>query len=358
MSLRFQTMTAILALGASSLAFGQARVTVGHFAPFADTLEGTSVSVVINGETALEGVEFKDFTDYIELDEGHYTIDIVPTGAADPAITADFSLTDGQDYTVFATGNGSLQPLELMALADDNTAPDAGNVKLRVYHAAPFAAMLEDTEVSIRTASGDIVGGLQGVPFGVGSDYLEIPAGSYDLKVASNDGLVNYIDPLPVDLPAGAVVTVFAVGDGVNQPLGLIAVPVGELPLRTPVDESASGIFQLLDEDGEKVLRHGFNLFSLPRENRVVGNWLYYDEEGEPTFLTFDSGDGGFDGEMAVTTLYRTSGEGTPETVDIGTVTIGIAGCRSIMLEVEVGDEAPVMYQGARLTPTVACDHQ
>lgn len=350
-----RTLTAIIALGASSLAFGQARVTVGHFAPFAETLEGTSVSVVINGTTALENVEFKDFTDYIELDQGDYTIDIVPTGASDPAISADFSLTDGMDYTVFATGNGSLQPLQLLALADDNSAPAAGNVKLRVVHAAPFAEMLADTEVSIRTAGGDIVGGLQGVPFGVGSDYLEVPAGTYDLKVASNDGLVNFIDPLPVELPDGAIVTVFAVGDGVNQPLGIIAVPVGELPLRTPVNESASGIFQLLDSDGEIIAGHGFNLFTLAGQNRIAGDWLFYDDAGEPTFLTFDSMAAGFDGEMATATLYRTSGLGTPVTEEVGTIMLGVADCSAIMLEVEMDGEAPVMYEGARLTPTSNC---
>ena len=69
--------------------------------------------------------------------------------------------------------------------------PASGNVKVRVFHAAPFADTLEGTEVSIRTAGGDLVAGLQGVPFGVGSGYLELPAGTYDLKVASNDGLVN-----------------------------------------------------------------------------------------------------------------------------------------------------------------------
>ncbi|WP_191621154.1 DUF4397 domain-containing protein [Marinihelvus fidelis] len=355
MKLRTQALTALVALGVSGMAFGQARVTVAHFAPFADSLDATSVSVVLNGTTALEDVKFKDFTDYIELDAGDYTIDIVPTGAADPAITADFTLTDGMDYTVFATGNGSNQPLELMALADDNTMPAAGNVKLRVYHAAPFADTLEATEVSIRTAGGDIVGGLQGVPYGVGSDYLEVPAGTYDLKVASNDGLVNYIDPLPVDLPDGAIVTIFAVGDGGNQPLGLIAVPVGELPLRTPVDESASGIFQLLDDQGEVVPGHGFNFFSLAGQNRAVGDWLFYDEMGEPTWLTFDSGGGGFDGEITTATLYRTTEMGGPQTEDIGTITIGVESCQTLVAEVTMGDDAPVMYSGNRLTPTASC---
>lgn len=350
-----RTLIGALAISASGLVFAQANVTVAHFAPFADTLEGTSVSILLNGETALENVEFKTFTTPIELAAGDYTIDVVPTGATDPAISGDFTLMDGTDYTVFAAGNGTLQDLELLALVDDNTPPAAGNVKIRVFHAAPFADTLEGTEVSIRTAGGDLVGGLQGVPFGVGSDYLELPADTYDLKVASNDGTVNFIDPLPVELPEGAVVTLFAVGDGANQPLGIIAVPVGELELRTPVNENALGIFQLKSDTGEVLANHGFNFSPIAAQNRVAGNWFEYDENGNPFFLTFDSEAGGFDGEMATTTLFQTSGTPNQTTEAIGTIIFGVQDCRTIMAEVTIGDDAPVMYQGTRLTPNAVC---
>ena len=122
-----------------------------------------------------------------------------------------------------------------MSAANTGTPAD-GNLNIRIVHAAPFAANLAATEVSIRTAGGDVVDGLVGVPYNAESGFFEVPATTYDLKVASNDGSVNYIDPLPVELPAGADVTVFAVGDGVNQPLGIIAFPVGELATRTPDD--------------------------------------------------------------------------------------------------------------------------
>jgi hypothetical protein len=164
------------------LAFADARVSVGHFAPFAADIDATSVSVALNGEVALTDVKFKMFTDYISLPAGEYVVDIIPTGTETVAITATYDLEDGQDYTVYASGNGTLQPLELFALADDNSAPAAGNVKVRVVHAAPFGPTSESTEVSIRTAGGDLVGGLQGVPYGVASGYLVLPE---ELRVSS-----------------------------------------------------------------------------------------------------------------------------------------------------------------------------
>lgn len=113
--------------------------------------------------------------------------DVIPTGTTTPAITNTFTLTDGMDYTVYASGNITLQPLELVAPVDDNTVLATGKVKVRIVHAAPFGPTAESTEVSIRTAGGDLVAGLQGVPYGGKSGYLELPADTYDLKVAFNN---------------------------------------------------------------------------------------------------------------------------------------------------------------------------
>ena len=60
-------------------------------------------------------------------------------------------------YTVYAAGDGTKQMLELRALVDDTTTPADGNLNIRVVHAAPFAADLAATEVSIRTADGKAV---------------------------------------------------------------------------------------------------------------------------------------------------------------------------------------------------------
>ena len=40
---------------AATTAHAQVRVSVGHFAPFANTVEGTSVDIRVNGSTALSG---------------------------------------------------------------------------------------------------------------------------------------------------------------------------------------------------------------------------------------------------------------------------------------------------------------
>lgn len=348
-------LTGAAALLTSQLASADARVTVAHFAPFADTLDGTSVSVLVNGAVALENVKFKDFTGYIDLPAGETKVDIVPTGTDVVAMTATYNLVDGQDYTVYASGNGSLQPLALVALADDNTAPAAGNVKVRIVHAAPFAATPEATEVSIRTAGGDLVVG-PGVAYGAATGYLELPADTYDLKVTSNNGQVNYIDPLPVELTAGAIATLFAVGDIAMQDLGIIATPIAELPLRMVVDDSTNGSYMLDGFDGQ-----GFWFTPIPAQNRVVGAWYTYDADGSPTWFTFESEAGEFDGMTASTTLYQSFGEtpdgGMQDTMPVGTIDFNVVDCSLIEATVTVGDSM-TDYDGLRLTQSASCPPQ
>lgn len=340
-----------MAMMISQAALSDARVTVAHFAPFAEDIADTSVSVALNGMVALENVQFKDFTPYIDLAAGVYVVDIIPTGTTTPAITATYDLVDGQDYTVYATGNGSLQPLELVALADDNSAPATGNVKVRIVHTAPFGPTPESTEVSIRTASGGLVAG-PGIPYGAATGYLELPADTYDLKVASNNGQVNLIDPLPVALPEGAIVTVFAVGDIVTQDLGIVATPVAELPLRVPVDQSTNGSYYLDGFDGQ-----GFWFTPIPSQNRATGAWYTYNADGSPMWFTFEGERGGFDGVTASTTLYQSMGEvgmDMQTTTPVGTIDFNVIDCSLIEATVTVGDSV-TEYDGLRITESVSC---
>jgi hypothetical protein len=353
--------TALLTLASTSV-FAQARVAVAHFAPFADTVEGTAVNISVNGTPvdALQGVVFKQFTDYIDFDEGEYTIDVIPVGATEPAITGTFNLTDGMSYTVYAAGDGAKQSLELRALVDDTTMPGEGNLNLRIVHAAPFAADLDATAVSVRTDDGTVVAGLSNVPYNVDSGFLEVPAGTYDLKVASPDGSVNYFDIAPAALPAGADVTVYAVGDLMNQPLGAIAFPVGELALEGPVDDSTNGIFEIIQGSGT-----GFNFFPIPAQNRATGQWFTYDKDGNPIFYTFDScqlmdgacsNPGGFDGMMATTDLYLNTGGGSSEDDVVTTEKVGEIffewdedSCLTGTAEVTLDGEMPEQYDFAAL---------
>jgi hypothetical protein len=108
-----------------------ARLAVAHLAPFAMD-PGTAVTITLNATPVLTNVVYGDSTPYLTVAPGSYDVEVYPAGSPTPAMSGTFTLTAGVDYSVIATGDGVNHPLELLALVDDNSAPAAGNFKLRL----------------------------------------------------------------------------------------------------------------------------------------------------------------------------------------------------------------------------------
>jgi len=211
-----------------------AHVAVAHLAPFAMD-PGTAVTITLNGTPALTDFAFADSTIYLDLFPGEYLVEVWPMGAVEPAITATVDLAGGTDYSVVAVGDGDNQPLELIALVDDNTPPAAGKFHLRLGHLAPFAAT--GTEADICLQDGTAI--LTNVPYGAVAPYLPLDAGTYDLVIAAAGTAcgVVLIDPLPVTFTEGQIVTAFAVGNGTLQDLGVFAWPSDVVGFLLPLME-------------------------------------------------------------------------------------------------------------------------
>jgi|GEM_PF-793654 len=327
------------------------RVNVAHLAPFADTLENTAVSIDVNGGEVLSAVEYKQASGYLSLATngtapGNTLLEVfTPPGSDTPAIMAEVDLAAETDYTVVAIGDGFNQPLSLLPLVDDNSAPTAGHVKLRIVHSAPFAADLADTAVSIRTDDGDLVNGLTGVEFGQQSGFFEVPAGLYDLNVATPDGSTRLIDLAPVTLNAGDIVTVYAIGDGVNQELGFYAIfgdgssaTLATEPAFTTLTPGLNGSWYNHDTDGQ-----GFFFEIFPELGTVFVAWFTYDTTfadgnetavvGEPNHRWLTAS-GSYTGTTADLTVYLSEGgifnqDNAVQVSEAGTMTVKFDGCRT-----------------------------
>lgn len=344
-------------------ALADARIRIAHFAPFADRVD-TSVTVAVDGEAVLEGATFGDFTEYMDLAAGTYEITVTPTGATEPAITADATVVDGEDYTLAAIGNGGDQPLDLLAIEDDNTMAAAGNLKLRVVHAAPFADTEEATAVSVRADDGTVIGGLGNISYGAVSDVLEVPAGTYDLKIATPDGGMNLIDAAPVELTAGSSLTIFAVGDAVNQPLGLVALPVGELAGETPTDDRYSGHWYNPLTPGQ-----GIGIHPVPDQDRIFATWYTFGEAGAPVWYALDTcatpgslecNTVGFDGDTATFSVASSTGgtfnePGGIESEAIGELTIEFTSCTTASATYSLNGSRTGSFDLVNLTPVDSC---
>lgn len=361
-------LLAFITACAVTTANAQVRAVVGHFAPFADTLEGTQVDIAVNGAVALEDIQFGTFTPtYVDLGAaGEYTVEIFPEGSDTAAITFSGMLDDG-DYTLLAVGDGANQDLSLLALLDDNSFPAAGNIRVRIVHAAPFAGSPETTAVSIRTDGGDVVGDLSSLSFGEATDYLELPAAVYDLKVASPDGSANFIDLQPVGVPAGATLTVIATGDGINQPLGVSALPLGPLGTENPTDQTAAGLFADATTPGQ-----GAQFIVYPREDRLLGFFYTFtaDGSGQQWFImdscNADPGGpcatpGAFNGITGLVTVYESTGGAFNSAMDTTLTATGVGivtmlDCDTLEFIGDLGNGAgEVTLTYARLGDRFAC---
>ena len=173
------TMTTVAATG--SLASGIVpQVIADDPAPSSDTAQvrvvhlsadAPAVDIAPDGAEALiENLEYPDDTGYVALPGGDYDLEIRPTGSTDVAFDIpEITLADGVSYSVFAVGG----------LADGTftvvPAVDAALAGVRVGH---FCADAPNVDVY---ANGGAI--LTDVPFGTLSDYLYVPAGTYQIQV-------------------------------------------------------------------------------------------------------------------------------------------------------------------------------
>jgi hypothetical protein len=163
-------------------------------------------------------------SDYLEVPPGQRNLKVNAAGTATTVIDADVTLTDGTDYTVIAAG--PVSGIAPIVLQDDNSAPAAGNVKVRAIHGAPSAPAVD---IYITAPGADIQAetpALTGVEFGDVADYIEAPAGDYQVRVTPTGTKTVVIDSGTLTLASGQVRTAIAVdAAGGGAPFDLLLLP-------------------------------------------------------------------------------------------------------------------------------------
>lgn len=188
-----------------------ARVTVGHFAPFAAAITGTLVDIRVNGSVAFTDVAYGDFVPDVQLLPGSTLVEILPAGTNTVALSSTFNLQGGTKVDLFAIGGANSQPLAFSA-TPISTTPPLGKALITIGHLAPFAADVNATAVDICTDAG--VALLSNVKYPQVAANLPLDPGVYDLKIAiagTNCGTVA-LDLPAISLAAGKVYDVFAIG--------------------------------------------------------------------------------------------------------------------------------------------------
>lgn len=164
-----------------------------------------SVDVMVDDAYALTGVAYRGASMFVPVEAGTRRFRVRATGTSTTVIDAQVPITQDESYTILATGLlAGIQPL---VAENDLTAPAAGQVKVRVIHAAPAAA---GVDVYV-TAPGAALTGpvLTNVPFRAVSNYLSVPAGTYQIRVTPTGTTTVAIDAT-VTFTAGQIRTIVA----------------------------------------------------------------------------------------------------------------------------------------------------
>lgn len=192
------------------------RLRAVHLSP-----DAPNVDIIVNADQVASDVAYLEDTGYLTIPGGTTDIEVQAVGSDADAIAASPDLDDDTDYTLLAAN--LLADIEPILLTDDNTAPTAGNVKVRIVHGAPSAPAVD---VYVTAPAADITTAtptLTNVSFGVASSYLSVPAGSYQIRVTPAGTKDVVIDSGSVPLAAGQIRTVVATdAPGGGGPFGAI----------------------------------------------------------------------------------------------------------------------------------------
>lgn len=177
----------------------------------------------ITAQPAVSELAFPDFTGYLNLAAADYEAFVTAAGGMDAVLNAEFSLQDGDVFSVMAVGlleDGT--PANLFLAAEDNRRV-ATEARVRIFHASPMAG-----EVDIYvTATEDISGeepAFPGVAFDAAAiqstGNVALAAGTYYVTVTAAGTQDAAIGPLALDFSAGSLYTAIA-----RDPMGAEAAP-------------------------------------------------------------------------------------------------------------------------------------
>lgn len=192
---------------------GDACIDVVHASP-----DAPAVDVYLDGAKALENLAFGSFSGWVAVPAGEHTVQVVPTGGevSSAVIDATVTLEAGAAYQVAATGmvasiGAQIYQVDLSELA-------SGDSRIRVVHTSPDAPA-----VDVAVKGGDVL--ISNLAFPAASDYLTVPAGSYDLEVRPTGTMDVALDLSGVQLEGGMVYDVFAIGTVADSSLTVLVIP-------------------------------------------------------------------------------------------------------------------------------------
>jgi hypothetical protein len=359
-----------------------------HAAPMAAERIDTSISLYIAGDFSANGfphsyqlhdIQYRHFTNFFGYPAANFDVVIRKKIGGKKIIDTTIALESGFHNWIILTGDGDNQPFDLMVVRSQLPSWDSGDHALLFVHSAPVAPQAPGHKISIVD--------WQNTPFGQNLESLEygqaaeiiVPPGPSHFQINAAENGAALLKPAPIDLQAlNQGTAVLLIGDGVNKPLSMLAVPGGELEMlefedpavAVQVDNSVLGWWDTANSGAGE----GLFLQPMPDQERLVGTIYTYadDDSGQQRWFViescrpFESGTGdcpqaaGFDGRLARATVFFADGArmggSEPSTLTVaGWIEFEFFNCDQGLASMSLYDGSNVNWELQRLTRTVPC---
>ncbi|MGL6105254.1 DUF4397 domain-containing protein [Romboutsia sp.] len=168
--------------------------------------DGDDVDIYLNDKPFFKELDFTEFTPYIYVPEGKYTLTIYPQGEVEkPIISQQIEVTKDELSTIAIAGN--VNNIKLLPIKEAKELADGKKSKIRFVHLVP-----NGREVNILL---DNKTEFCNVEFREATPYLEVEPKEYkvDVAVSENNMLINS-DKIKVN--PNRIYTFYALGDAPN----------------------------------------------------------------------------------------------------------------------------------------------
>ena len=178
--------------------------TMGYLRVLHAVPDAPNVDVYANDKLIAKNLPYSQYTKYLTIPEGTYTISLYVAGTKDsPVLVNMLSIDKNSRLTVAAIGR--LSNISLLAISDASMPADPSKAMIRFAHLSPNAPA-----VDITLPDGTIL--FNNVSFKQVAPYISVPPSTYTLQVrlAGTDTVVLTVPN--VKLEGNKFYTVYAIG--------------------------------------------------------------------------------------------------------------------------------------------------
>jgi hypothetical protein len=130
--------------------------------------------MLLDNKNTVTGVTYGAASSYVKVDRGSRNLIVELTGNSSPLINQTITVPSGNS-TVVATNSGAV------LLADDNSPPSSGNIKIRVVNASPSLGTIDVYIVTSGTSISGLGPTFSNLAYQTASGYQTLAAGSYQV---------------------------------------------------------------------------------------------------------------------------------------------------------------------------------